>query len=85
MANTNMATVNTPPLEFPRQQRVLYECEAVYEDHPGWMTDITEVREFDALPEEAQAYVRRIEELAGVPVRLVSVGPDRAATFEVPR
>jgi adenylosuccinate synthase len=70
--------------EFPRQQRVLYECEPVYEDHPGWRTDITGVRAFDDLPAEAQAYVRRVEELAGVPVRMVSVGPDRAATFEVP-
>jgi len=69
--------------EFPRQQRVLYECEPVYEDHPGWGTDITGVRDFDDLPPNAQTYVRRVEELAGVPVRMVSVGPDRAATFEV--
>jgi adenylosuccinate synthase len=70
--------------EFPRQQRVLYECEPVYEDHPGWRTDITGVRSFSDLPAAAQSYVRRVEELAGVPVRMVSVGPDRAATFEVP-
>jgi len=71
--------------EFPRQQRVLYECEPIYEDHPGWQTDITGVRSFDSLPDAAQAYVRRIEELAGVPVTLVSVGPDRSATFEGPK
>jgi adenylosuccinate synthase len=70
--------------EFPRQQRVLYECEPVYEDHPGWTEDITGVRSFEELPAAAQAYVRRVEELAGVPVTMVSVGPDRAATFEVP-
>lgn len=70
--------------EFPRQQRVLYECEPIYEDHAGWTTDISAVRSFDDLPPEAQAYVRRVEDLATVPVRMVSVGPDRAATFEVP-
>ena len=67
--------------DFPRQHRVLYDCEPVYEDHPGWKTDITGVRSFEDLPEAAAAYVRRVEELAGVPVSMVSVGPDRAATF----
>jgi len=67
--------------DFPRQHRVLYQCEPIYEDHPGWKTDITGVRSFDDLPEAAAAYVRRIEELAGIPVSMVSVGPDRAATF----
>jgi len=71
--------------DFPRQHRVLYECEPVYEDHPGWQTGITDVRSFDDLPAAAQSYVRRVEELAEVPVRIVSVGPDRAATFEVSR
>jgi len=67
--------------DFPRQHRVLYDCEPVYEDHPGWKTDITGVRSFEDLPEAAAAYVRRVEELAGIPVSMVSVGPDRAATF----
>jgi adenylosuccinate synthase len=67
--------------DFPRQHRVLYDCEPIYEDHPGWKTDITGVRSFNDLPEAAAAYVRRVEELAGVPVSMVSVGPDRAATF----
>ncbi len=71
--------------EFPRQQRVLYECEPVYEDHKGWGEDVSSVRDFADLPPAAQEYVRRVEEVAGVPIRLVSVGPDRAATFEVPR
>ena len=71
--------------EFPRQHRVLYECEPIYEDHPGWQTDITEVRSFDDLPTAAQSYVRRVEEIAEVPVHIVSVGPERSATFEVSR
>ncbi len=71
--------------EFPRQHRVLYECEPIYEDHPGWQTDITEVRSFDDLPAAAQSYVSRVEEIAEVPVHIVSVGPERASTFEVSR
>jgi len=67
--------------EFPRQQRVLYHCEPVYEDLKGWTSDISGIRSWDDLPREAQAYVERIEALAGVPITLISVGPQRAATF----
>jgi adenylosuccinate synthase len=67
--------------EFPRQQRVLYNCTPIYEDLAGWDTDITGVRTFDDLPAPARTYVQRIEELAGVPVTLISVGPDREATI----
>jgi adenylosuccinate synthase len=78
---TGYRSKDTVYTDFPRQHRVLYDCEPVYEDHPGWKTDITGVRAFEDLPEAAAAYVRRVEELAGVPVSMVSVGPDRAATF----
>jgi len=70
--------------EFPRQQRVLYNCIPAYEEHEGWTTDISEVRAFEDLPPAAQAYVLRIEELAGVPITTISVGPGRAATFHRP-
>ena len=70
--------------EFPRQHRVLYDCEPVYEDHEGWRTDITKVRSFSDLPDAAQRYVQRIEDVAGVPVTIVSVGPERAATLGKP-
>ena len=63
--------------EFPRQQRVLYNCVPVYEELPGWRTDISEARSFDDLPVEARDYVAYVEERAGVPVRWVSVGPER--------
>lgn len=68
--------------EFPRQQRVLYNCAPVYEEHEGWGTDISDAESYDDLPANAKAYVERIEELAGVPIRTVSVGPSRAATLE---
>jgi adenylosuccinate synthase len=70
--------------EFPRQHGVLYDCEPVYEDHPGWGSDITGVRSYDDLPAAARSYVERIEELAGVPISLISVGPQRSATFTKP-
>ena len=66
---------------FPLQQRVLYDCRPVYEGLPGWSEDISSVRDFDDLPKEAQRYVEYVEDLAGVPVSIVSVGPSRAATL----
>ncbi len=63
--------------EFPRQQRVLYNCVPVYEDLPGWSSDISGVRTYDDLPKEARQYIEFIEERAGVPVEWVSVGPER--------
>ena len=68
--------------EFPRQQRVLYNCVPHYEEHEGWNVDISEASTYEDLPEQAKRYVDRIEELAGVPIRTVSVGPARAATLE---
>jgi len=70
--------------EFPRQQRVLYHCEPAYEDLEGWSTDITEVRAWGDLPPAARTYVERVEELAGAPIGLISVGPQRSATFSKP-
>ena len=67
--------------ELPRQQRVLYNCEPVYEDLPGWGIDISAAESFDDLPPAALDYIARVEELAGVPVSMVSVGPQRKATL----
>ncbi len=63
--------------EFPNQIEVLAQCEAVYETLPGWKTDISQAKTFGDLPEHAQRYVRRIEELVGVPVSHVLVGRQR--------
>ena len=49
----------------------------VYESWPGWKTSTRDARVWDDLPAEAQAYLARISELAGVPIRFVSVGPER--------
>ncbi|MGH2783849.1 MAG: adenylosuccinate synthase [Actinomycetota bacterium] len=66
--------------EFPPHQTIFHKCEPVYEELPGWQGDITGVRSFEDLPAEARDYVRRVEEVAGVPVTLVSVGPARDQT-----
>ncbi len=55
----------------------LLNAKPVYEQMPGWDEDITGVRNFDRLPENAKRYVSRIEELIGVDVRYISVGPER--------
>ncbi len=65
----------------PQEQEGLALVEPVYETMPGWREDITAARCLDDLPEAARAYLRRIEQHLGVPVGLVSVGPDRAQTF----
>jgi adenylosuccinate synthase len=55
----------------------------IYEDHPGWDERVEEVDSVDALPANARAYVRRIEELVGVPIGILSYGPARDQTLEL--
>jgi adenylosuccinate synthase len=69
--------------EFPRQQRVLYDCQPIYEDLPGWKTDITAARRFRDLPRQARAYVDYIQERADAPIGWVSVGPERSQMLEI--
>jgi adenylosuccinate synthase len=62
----------------PASTSVYERLEPVYEDLPGWKTDTTGCRALDQLPPAARAYIERLEELAGVPIGLISVGPERA-------
>jgi len=55
------------------------ECEVVYETFPGWNEDISKCRSFSDLPKNAQNYLRRLQELVGVKVSSVGVGPGREA------
>jgi len=57
------------------------EVEPVYETLPGWKDDITKVRSMDDMPEELSSYIRYIESATGVPITIVSVGPDRTQTI----
>jgi len=56
-------------------------CTPIYESHPGWSESTLGVQQFDKLPKNAQNYLRRIEELVGTRVALVSTGPDRNETI----
>ncbi len=69
--------------EFPRQQRVLYESRPVYEELSGWAEDISGARSLEDLPPKARDYIAYVEKAAGVPVTMVSVGPQRAATLSL--
>jgi adenylosuccinate synthase len=62
----------------PASTSVYERLEPVYEELPGWLTDTTACRSWTDLPAAAQAYVERLEALAGVPISHVSVGPERA-------
>ena len=67
----------TPPLladSYP-------ECEPVYEEMPGWRESTMGLRSYDELPRNARQYLARMQELAGVPIDIVSTGPDREQTI----
>ena len=69
----NGERVTSLPASLPQAIAV----QPVYEDLPGWKQDVSHVRKFGDLPREAQRYVRRIEEILGAPVDMISVGPER--------
>ena len=66
---------------FPPEIKALENCTPVYETHPGWKEDTSGITDYDKMPEKAKAYLERVEELAGVPIKIVSVGPGREATM----
>lgn len=73
-------TYNGKPLpSFPADLKVLENLEVEYEEMPGWEEDISKVRNFDELPENARKYVKRLEELLGCPIKFIGVGADREA------
>ena len=61
----------------------LYDVTPVYESWEGWLTSTADCRAWDDLPKQAQAYIHRLSELAGVKVDYVSVGPERDQMFAV--
>lgn len=66
---------------FRADMDTLAEVEPIYETLPGWKENLTGCRNFADLPRPAQTYVKRIEQLLGVPIRMVSVGAERNATI----
>ncbi|HFQ13602.1 MAG TPA: adenylosuccinate synthase [Gammaproteobacteria bacterium] len=68
---------DTPPVGA----EAFESCEPVYEDMPGWSESTVGVKDYDALPANARAYLKRIEEVTGVPIDIISTGPDRNETI----
>ena len=68
---------------FPDDLARLERARPVFESLPGWQTDTTGARSINDLPEAARVYLRRLEELAGVPIEFVSVGTEREQIIRV--
>jgi adenylosuccinate synthase len=68
--------------DFPPHQSIVHKAEPVYEELEGWPEELAEARALDELPPAARKYVDRIADLAGIPVRTVSVGPSREQPVE---
>jgi adenylosuccinate synthase len=69
--------------DFPPHQSIFHKAKPVYEELEGWGEEITGTSRFGALPVAARRYVDRVSEVAGVPVRNLSVGPSREQTLRV--
>ena len=87
MAEIRLATsyvMDGEPLDLiPTGAEAVMRCAPVYESVPGWRESTVGADSFAALPANARAYLQRIEALTGVPIAMVSTGPDRAETILV--
>jgi adenylosuccinate synthase len=73
----NGQTYQLPPVGA----EALEECEPIYEEIPGWTDSTVGVKEYSKLPAPARHYLKRLEEVCGVPIDLISTGPDRDETI----
>lgn len=69
-------------LENTAYARTLQECKPIYQNLPGWNEDLRKMHSFDEFPKTAREYIRFIEDQCGVPVRMISVGPERMDVVE---
>jgi len=65
---------------YPASLKAISECEAVYEELPGWSEDVSGARSLSDLPENARHYVERVSQLTGIPIAIFSVGRNREQT-----
>ena len=63
--------------EFPADFEKLTDYEPVYESFAGWDEDITNIREYENLPENAKKYIEKIEEMVNTPISIIGIGPGR--------
>jgi adenylosuccinate synthase len=80
---TEYRVAGKPLALLPTGAEAVAECEPVYEELQGWNENTFGVKSLDALPAAARAYLQRIEALTGVPIAMVSTGPDRDETILV--
>jgi adenylosuccinate synthase len=66
---------------LPRGAAEVAKCEPIYEVFPGWKESTVGISNWDDLPQQARDYLRRIEAVAGIPIDMVSTGPDRDETI----
>jgi adenylosuccinate synthase len=67
---------------YPSNLKELGRCEPVYEEFESWKdVDISKIKRFEVLPESAKQYIRRIEQITGIPVKYIGVGPEREQTI----
>ncbi len=78
---TSYRVKGSPLALLPTGAEAVAECEPVYEQLPGWKESTFGIDNFDALPANARAYLRRVEQLTGVPISMVSTGPERDETI----
>ena len=69
--------VDTPPVGADRFE----QCEPVFIEMPGWQESTVGAKSYDELPENAKAYLKKVEELCDTPIDIISTGPDRAETM----
>ena len=67
--------------DYPTNINMHKYLEPVYETYKGWKEDISKAKSMDELPVNAKAYLNKLEELVGIPIKIVSVGPDREQTI----
>jgi adenylosuccinate synthase len=68
---------------FPRDLDVLKDCNPVYEEFDGWQSDITGIRSYEELPQQARDYLDKLSEVSECPLVLISVGPRRDQTIQL--
>ena len=80
IAYKNIKTGQTTT-QYPTNVFTHKDYEPIYEVHKGWKSDITKCKSYDELPENCKKYLKRLEELLGINITIISVGPDREQTI----
>ena len=66
---------------LPSLAEDIEKCVPIYDTMPGWKTPISEITRPEDLPQRAKDYLKRIESLCGIPISMISVGPERDRTI----